>query len=358
MLSNKIELLLLISIFRHGQRTPMINFQTNQHEGIMTEEHLKNTSSIGSKFYQRFNSHLSQSNFPKDSITYISDSMRTIKSALYRSECLNADKSFKIINENELKNYTIDNLNSVYDPYMFSGFLICPIKIQHSIITNNKYIQLQNEINEKLASHKLFEEYINSSALNQHEKNSFFRLLLVLDYFATQDPNSFSNDEIAIIKHLHSINAYKRLLDLVSEDENIKIVFVNRLLSQLLQDIDDVILGKSNKRLILVSGHDFTLSTILHALGVNRDKYFYSYNDEINIKLIKDNDKYFIQIEYNDEPLSFIKTKSNDSNQCSIAEFKKLIYKYNGYSNEQVLNYCNDLTTFLSKESEILYQDL
>ena len=107
----------------------------------------------------------------------------------------------------------------------------------------------------------------------------------------------------------------------------------------------------------MFSWHDFTLSALLRALNINRNNYYYEFNDEINIILLKNQtNQYFIRILYNN---SEINLPFCDKKFCKVDEFLKFIKSKFHYSNEEMIDYCKGNTKdLMQKEYKQNIEDL
>ena len=302
---------LIIILFRHGSRGSYVNFKENIYsEPDVKPESKDITIKKGEKFineYIKNPSNLSLNN--NDFKGYISDSIRTIKTFLYRISPLIENKiDFEKLNQNELKDYTIKNFNCEYDKVTFNGLFYCTNIIRQFRVICEPYknlvSNLKNEI--KLKSQKaldLFNKYYNLTIFNDPSFDTL-NLGAICDYlFYSNDniTNNFSEEEKIIKDALIKLEIEKKNFDYSFNDYKVKICLTYKLLEIIRNEINKVIENKNDKKkLIMMSGHDTNLASILIALNLNNEGCYYKFDDEIKFIIYKNNNEFKIKIFYNE----------------------------------------------------------
>ena len=130
-MSNQNEKILqVICLFRHGKRNSFMNFETNQEYSTdLCEDSIITTINKGKKFINKYFNKFPASPFNQNDFKcYISNSLRTIKSIIYRLIDYLPEADFKSMNHKELKEYTIKNIpNTLYDDKIFKSYEYCDL---------------------------------------------------------------------------------------------------------------------------------------------------------------------------------------------------------------------------------------
>jgi hypothetical protein len=151
------DILQVIGLFRHGKRNSFMNFETNQEYSTdLCEDSLITTINKGKKFINKYFNKFPTSPFnKKDFKCYISDSIRTIKSIIYRLIDFIPKEDFKSMNQKELKEYTLKNIpNTIYDDKIFKSYEYCDnIATKYcneNLEYKNLFIEVENEMKKKI----------------------------------------------------------------------------------------------------------------------------------------------------------------------------------------------------------------
>ena len=148
------EILQVFNIFRHGKRDAFVNLETNeQYPGDLSEDAIINTINKGRNFIKKYFSKFPSSPFnPKDFKCIISNSIRTIKSCIYRLIDLLPKADFKSMNMEEVKEFTIKNIpNTVYDDKIFLSYAYTDPIVDKYCNADPNYQNLFTEIEAELS---------------------------------------------------------------------------------------------------------------------------------------------------------------------------------------------------------------
>ncbi len=305
---------LIIIIFRHGSRESYVNFKENLYtDPDLIPESINITINKGKKFIEEYIKNPTNSSLnEKDFKGYISDSIRTIKTFLYRiSPIMEKKIDFATLNQNELKEYTIKNFNCHYDKVTFNGLFYCTTIIRKFRVICEEYkilvSNLKNEIKSK--SEKaldLFNKYYNLNIFNDPTFDTL-NLGAICDYLLYSNEKvkkTFSEEEKIIRDTLIKFDIEKKNLDISFNDNKIKMCLTYKLLEIIRNEIKKVIENKiDKKKLIMMSGHDTNLASLLIALNLNNKGCYYKFDDEIKFIIYKKEKIFHIKILYNDKKL-------------------------------------------------------
>ena len=358
-ISNELTRELVINIFRHGRRNEIINYKTQEEDGQMTLKGITETKEKAKLFYTTY---LQERKLdPKKDISYyISNSRRTIQTALSRLSVYCNNEQLENVNKSQL----VSEFNAVFDEYMYNAFLFGNKTITNYVENNEKYKKLISSIKEALnlinpRLINIINEYHNCKYYDNYPLPEYFKYIYIIDYLNHHNnQNELSNEEKELKRLFNEFNIYKTVLDITNEENNINILFVNRIMINIAKEIELSISNNPlSKQLVMFSGHDFTLSALLRALNINRNNYYYEFNDEINIILLKNQtNQYFIRILYNN---SEINLPFCDKKFCKVDEFLKFIKSKFHYSNEEMIDYCEGNTKdLMQKEYKQNIEDL
>ena len=344
-ISNEFTRELVINIFRHGKRNEIINYKTQEEDGQMTVEGITEIKEKAKLFYTTYLQDRKLE--PKKDISYyISNSRRTIQTALSRLSVYCNNEQLERLDKKEL----VSEYNAIFDEYMYNAFLFGDKIIMNYVENNGQYKKLiasiketLNLINPRLIN--ILNEYNNCKYYDNYPLSEYFKYIYIIDYLNNHhNQNELSNDEKELKRVLNEFNTYKTILDITNEENNINILFVNRIMINIEKEIKlSMTSNKSlSKQLVMFSGHDFTLSAILKAFKINRKNYHYDFNDEINIILLKNQtNQYFIKMLYNNSEIKF---PFCDKALCKVEQFLQYIKSKFHYSNEEMIEYCKGKT--------------
>ena len=144
-ISNELTRELVINIFRHGRRNEIINYKTQEEDGQMTLKGITETKEKAKLFYTTY-LHLLILDSKKDISYYISNSRRTIQTALSRLSVYCNNEQLENLNKSQL----VSEFNAVFDEYMYNAFLFGEKTITNYVENNEKYKKLISSIKEAL----------------------------------------------------------------------------------------------------------------------------------------------------------------------------------------------------------------
>lgn len=305
---------LIIILFRHGSRESYVNFKDNTYiEPDVISKNIDVTINKGKKFIEDYIKNPSSSSLnKKDFKGYISDSIRTIKTFLYRiSPMIDKKIDFEKLNHNELKDYTIKNFNCHYDKVTFNGLFYCTNIIRKFRVNSEKYKNLVSNLKKEIKSKSekalnLFNHYYNLSIFNDPSFDTL-NLGAICDYLFYSNEkvkNTFSEEEKVIRDVLLNLDIEKKNYDYSFNDNKIKMCLTYKLMEIIRNEIKNVIeKNVDKKKLIIMSGHDTNLASLLIVLNLNNEGCYYKFDDEIKFIIYKKENIFKIKILYNDKNL-------------------------------------------------------
>lgn len=333
----------IFSLFRHGRRNEIINLKTQEIKGLISNEALTEIDNKALQFKQSFLSNIKPNlNITKDCSFYISDSPRTIETFLHRISTFFPE-------HNELLSLTkmqlITEHNAIFDEYMYTGFVKCSERLNEYFDNNETFNSLLTNINSKLQNepevYKLYQSYLNLDLFVKEKYHMFLKLIYICDYYNTTS-DTLNDNDIKLKYVLNELNVYRVLIDISNEDKDLNVIFNWRILSSINDEISQ---SDNKKKLILFSGHDYNISAMLKAFGIDYLKYDYYYNDEINFVHVKENDSHYIKLYYNNELM--INPLCN-STKCPINVFTDYIKEKFNINTELYDKYSKgELKTFI-----------
>ena len=350
------KILQVICLFRHGKRNSFMNFETNQEYSTdLCEDSLSITINKGKKFVNKYFDKFPASPFnPKDFKCYISDSIRTIKSLIYRLIDFIPQADFKSMNHKELKEYTIKNIpNSTYDDKIFKSYEYCDKISSKYCNLDPNYKSLFDEIEAEISkkSKKALEVYKKylEHPIFKGKTYEYFKICFISDYLfyiAPEVQKNFNEEQLIIKEVMEKLNANKRMIDLDNANKNANLCFSHQLICNYYQEMDKI--RKNNeeqKKIILFSAHDLYLNCLLNFLEIeDKSKFHYYFDDEINFIIFKKNneEKLYLKVEYNDELLKIPFSTLGNKKECELDTLMEKIEKeYLIHDFDEIMNYCN-----------------
>ena len=344
----KEDIQLVISLFRHGKRNSFINLNNFEYnETDLTEDGIKDIIEKGEKFINKYFSPMKESPFNKqDFKVYISDTIRTIKSFLYKISPLLSEKNFENKTHKELKEYTLKNFNTIYDEDLFNSYIYCDeIAAKYSYKSeeyNNFLKNIENKLlNKSQSTLNLYKKYCNCE-LFKGKPYDYYKLNFISDFLNYVNPEvqkNFTKEQKEMKEVFLEENSYKKIIDITLNNPNVYIPYLFQLIEVLKSEINKVLNNeKDKKKIIFLSAHDLYLGGFLIGLGLEHENFHYDFNDEINIVLFKKNNNNFVRIEYND-----IQLKLPFGNNHYEVEVEKLMLLFNKLSNfdyEKIMKFC------------------
>ena len=352
---SKEEILQIITLFRHGKRNSFINLDTNKiYSTDLCPENIQTTIEKGRQFIEKY---FPLNNFPfnsKDFKCVISESIRTIKSIIYRLIDYLPKEDFNSMSQKDLKEYTIKNIpNTIYDDKIFKSFeYIDDIASKYSK-ENEEYKKIYEEVEKEISKQsnkviELYNKYINHPSF-KGKTYEFFKLSFVYDflYFIDNEVQKNFNEEQKIIKKiLGDLNANKRIIETCFSIKEINLCFSHQLICSYYNEMDKIRKNKEDKKkLIMYSGHDLYLHCLINFLEIkDKTKFEYLFDDEINFIIFKknDNNKLYFRAEYNNDPIEIPFSTLENKKEIELdiimekIEKKFLIYNY-----DDIIDFCH-----------------
>ena len=265
------EILQVLSLFRHGKRNSFMNFETNEEYSTdLCEDSLITTINKGKKFIDKYFTKFPASPFnSKDFKCYISDSIRTIKSIIYRLIDLIPKLDFKSMKYQELKEYTLKNIpNAIYDDKIFKSYEYCDKISAYYCFEDPNYKDLFEEIEREISkkSEKALEVYKKYLKHPIFEGNTYayFKICFISDFLFFITPEvqkNFNEEQVEFLftyfftdsredreRMWHDMQ--QKYVSLLRELEQIsnKLQNINLQLSELLTEREDIAsFGKDRK---------------------------------------------------------------------------------------------------------------
>ncbi len=347
-MNGKKDIELVISLFRHGKRNSFINMNTSEYNDTdLTEDGLEETIKKGEHFIKKYFTPMKESPFNKqDFKVYISDTIRTIKSFLYKISPLLTEKNFENKTQEELKDYTLKNFNTIYDNDLFNSYIYCDEIAAKYSYKNKEYNEFLEKIEKKLLNKSqstldLYKKYCNSE-LFKGKPYDYYKLNFISDFLMFVYPEvqkNFTKEQIYMKEVFIEENSYKQIIDITLNNPNVYIPYLYRLIEVLKSEINKVINNdKDKKKIIFLSAHDLYLGGFLIGLGLEHDKFNYEFNDEINIILFKKNEKMFVKIEYNDTQLKL--PFNNGNYESEVEKLIELFDKLTNFDYDKIMKFC------------------
>lgn len=351
------EILQVFNIFRHGKRSSFINLETNEeYPGDLTEDTIINTINKGRDFIKKYFSIFPSSPFnPKDFKCIISNSIRTMKSCIYRLIDLLPNADFKSMKMEEVKEYTLKNIpNAVYDDKIFLSYAYTDSIVNNYCILDPNYKNLFTEIETELSKKsekavELFKKYLVHPSF-YGKKYEHLKICFIWDFLCLQKPEiekTFSEDQKLIREVMEKLNSNKRMVDVNLENKNANFCFCHQLICNYYNEIDKLRKNADDKKkIIMLSAHDLYLKSLLNFFDVTDvGKFKYYFDDEINLIIYrkKGDAKLYFRLEYNDEEIEFPMSNLKNKKECELDVLMNKIEKeYLIYSYNDIIDFCNN----------------
>ena len=354
------KILQVISLFRHGKRNSFMNFETNQEYSMdLCEDSISKTINKGKKFIDKYFKKFSTSPFnPKDFKCYISDSIRTIKSLIYRLIDFVPQSDFKSMNQNQLKEYTIKNIpNTIYDDKIFKSYEYCDLVSSKYCHMDPNYKSLFDEIETEISKKskkalELYKKYLEHNIF-KGKTYEYYKICFICDFlfYITPEVQKNFNEEQLIIKDvMGKLNANKRMIELNNANKNSNLCFSYQLICNYYQEMDEIRKNsEKQKKIILFSAHDLYLNSLLNFLEIeDKSKFQYYFDDEINFIIFKKDidEKLYLKVEYNDDLLDIPFSTLENKKECELDTLMEKIQKeYLIHNFEEIMDLCYLKTT-------------
>ena len=350
------EILQVISLFRHGKRNSFMNFETNQEYSTdLCEDSLITTINKGKKFINKYFNKFPASPFnKKDFKCYISDSIRTIKSIIYRLIDFIPKEDFKSMNQKELKEYTLKNIpNTIYDDKIFKSYEYCDLISSKYCNLDPNYKKLFEEIENEISKKskkalEVYKKYLNHP-IYKGKTYEYFKICFISDFlfFISPEVQKNFNEEQLIIKDvMGKLKANKRMIDLNNANKNANLCFSHQLICNYYEEMDKIRKNSEDqKKIILLSAHDLYLNCLLNFLEIeDKSKFEYYFDDEINFIIFrkKGHEKLYFRVEYNDDVLEIPFSTLENKKECELDTLMDKIKKeYLVHSYEEIMDFCH-----------------
>jgi len=349
------EILQVFNIFRHGKRDAFVNLETNeQYDGDLSEDSIINTINKGRNFIKKYFSKFPSSPFnPKDFKCIISNSIRTMKSCIYRLVNLLPNVDIKTMNMEEVKEFTIKNIpNTVYDDKIFLSYAYTDPIVDKYCNSDPNYQNLFTEIEDELSKKspkavEIFKRYLVHPYFHG-KAYEHLKICFIWDFLCLQKPEiekTFSDDQKLIREVMTKLNSNKRMIDVNLANKNANFCFCHQLICNYYYEIDKLRKNADDKKkIILLSAHDLYLKSFLNFFEVKEvSKFKYYFDDEINLIIFrkKGDMKLYFRLEYNDEELDIPMSNLKNKKECELdvlmdkIEKEYLIYTYN-----DIIDFC------------------
>lgn len=312
---DKEHLQQVICVFRHGRRNEIVNMKKGVvYGGEMDVDAFEEVKEKGRMYMERFVKEMDV-NVEKDVMLYVSDYGRTIRTLVGRIVGMFGD----VVKEDASKEELGERFKVVFDSYMFVAFTKCGERLKVDKKLLQKYEVLYKQIKDKIDNDgevlMLLEKCLNLEIYAKMNVPDYIRLLNVCDYYKnTKD--TLNDTDIKLQRILHEMNIYKKILDFINEEKDYNIIFNCRLLSAIKHELTKP--QSDMKKLILFSGHDDNLSSLLKAFGIDFSKFNYDFNDELSFIHTIENNAHFIKIFYND---TLLQSSLSNSTKCPLDTF-------------------------------------
>ena len=350
------EILQIISLFRHGKRNSFLDLETNEtFSADLCPENIQTTIDKGHKF---LNKYFPSNNFPfnkKDFKCVISESIRTIKSLIYRIIDFLPKENFISMSENDLKNYTLEHIpNTIYDPKIFKSYEYCDnIATKYcneNLEYKNLFIEVENEMKKKSDKvYQLYNKYLNHQSF-KGKSYEFFKISFVYDFLffiAPEIQNKFTEEQKIVKEVLEKLDANKRTIEICFSIKEINLVFSHQLICSYYNEMDKIRKNKEDKKkVIMYSGHDLYLHCLINFLEIkDKTNFGYLFDDEINFiifKKNKNNEKLYFRAEYNDELIEIPFSNLENKKECELdTVMEKIEKEFLIYSYDDIVDFCN-----------------
>ncbi|CAH1104080.1 unnamed protein product [Psylliodes chrysocephalus] len=313
------ELLSVVQIFRHGERTPVIFYPTDPYQnskfwndlgpGELTENGKHQLYNLGTFFRQRYDTFIGEVYNEKQITVKSSNSKRNIQSA----------KSFLdgLFSKTD-QNITIEKATW---PVM-SVIFVCPkfdveyLKLEG---TNQKLIDI-NKNNKELY------EYVR--------KHSEFPVFGLVSTFLVWDTLKIENAvKIALPEWTNAVfpqkltEASNNLSTFVCYNEEQQKLGVGPFINELIEHFEKIIEGTEEPKTILFSGHDINIACFLgtlHYYQETNNPHVPPFASSLTFELWKDDDHFFVYIYYKPDEESIPVSVKNCGFNCEFEEFKKM----------------------------------
>ena len=348
------EILQIINLFRHGKRNSFVDLETNEYFSTdLCPENIETTIEKGRAF---INKYFPSNSFPFNSNDFkcvISESIRTIKTIIYRLIDFLPKEDFLSMDETALKNFTIKNMpNVVYDSKIFKSYEYTDELAAKLSYENEEYkklkLDLENLIKNKSEKvYQLYNKYLNNKFF-KGKSYEFFVISFIYDflfYIAPEVQNKFTEEQKIMKEILKNFDANKKIIEICFGIEKVNLCFSHQLICSYYNEMDKIRKNKEDKKkIVMYSGHDLYLHCLINFLEIKDKKnYEYSFDDEINFIIFKKNgdEKLYFKATYNDEIMDIPISNLENKKECKLDTImEKIEKKFLIYSYDDIMNFC------------------
>ena len=348
------EILQIITLFRHGKRNSFLDLETNQYFSTdLCPENIPETINKGRNFIKKY----FPKEFPfnsKDFKCVISESIRTIKSIIFRLIDYLPNLDYNTMDEKALKEFTLKNIpNTIYDAKIFKSYEYIDYLGEKYSLQNEEYNKLHTEVEKEMEKKsekvfKLYKKYLDHPNF-KGKSYAFFRLSFVWDFLffiAPEVQNKFTEEQKMVKEILEKLDANKRIIELCFSIKEIHLCFSHQLICSYYNEMNKVRNNEEDKKkIVMYSGHDLYLHCLINFLGIkDKKKYGYFFDDEINFIIFKknNNEKLYFKAEYNNETIEIPFSTLENKKECELDTIMEKIEKeYLIYSYQDIKDFCD-----------------
>ena len=353
-MSNKEEIVQIITLFRHGKRNSFLDLENNKlYPTDLCPESIQTTIDKGRKFIKKY---FPSNSFPfnsKDFKCVISESIRTIKSIIFRLIDYLPKEDYMSMSEEKLKEFTIKHIpNTVYDSKIFKSFEYIDDLARVYSEPNEEYKNLYDEVEKELAKKsdkvlQLYHKYLNHPSF-KGKTYEFFKLSFIYDflYFIAPEVQQNFTEEQKIIKEvLGNLDANKRIIEICFTIKEVNLCFSHQLICSYYHEMDKIRKNKEDKKkIVMYSGHDLYIHSLFNFLEIkDKKKFEYSFDDEINFIIFKKNNEetLYFRVDYNDESIDIPLSNLDNKKECKLDTImEKIEKKFLIYSFDDIKGFC------------------
>lgn len=252
----------------------------------------------------------------------------------------------------ELLNTTNVRMYEKDKDFLFLSFFNCYKVASSELFKIEKYLEFKEELETfKLNNFDLLKNFM--------EYNSNFGLTLVDEFLYISDfLERASEANIELEENHHKLknmipNMYFRTIKAISFSKNIVRIVSSRFFHKLKKNIEKTVKAvrnsisneiesDNNKKLVIFSGHDINLVSILSFLDVDISNLNFDFNSEVTFELFEDLHNQFpssfyltLKFEGNPIPLEFCNYNIN----CDLKSFLTFLDN-NIFSHQEITDYC------------------
>ncbi len=281
-MSDKEEIVQILTLFRYGKRNSFLNLETNElYSTDLCPENIQDTINKGRNFMKKY---FPNNSFPfnqKDFKCIISDNIRTIKSIIYRLTDYLPKEDFQSMSQGVLKEFTKKNIpNTVYDDKIFKSFEYIDNLASEYSKKEEEYQKLYDDVEKEMSKrsekvHQLYLKYLNHPSFTE-KTYEFFKLSFVYDFlfFIDQEVQKNFYEEQKIMKEVfEQLGVNKKIIELCFSIKEINSCFSHQLVCSYYNEMDKVRKNKEDtKKIVMYSAHDLYVHCLINLLEIKDKK--------------------------------------------------------------------------------------